>query len=245
MSLRVLVTRGDSQGRRTGARLASLGISPVFLPLTETAPIEAALPEGWKQAERVAVTSANALRHAAPALLAALRDKPIHAVGGRTAEAAANAGFSTVLQGPGTAGGLATSLAESRGAVLYLCGRVRRPEFENSLALFGVAVQAIETYDTHAIVPSMKSIGECLDHAPVAAVLLYSVLAAEAFAAVSGDPCLKEAVAFALSPRIATASRAATRFAPSEPNEEAILALLAAWAANGDTAASFPRGQTC
>ncbi|WP_292579699.1 uroporphyrinogen-III synthase, partial [Mesorhizobium sp.] len=80
----------------------------------------------------VAVTSANAVRHAPKALVASLAELPCHAVGKRTAEACRAVGFLSVAEGPGDAEALADAIAGGLAgkAIVYLCGRVRFPVFE-------------------------------------------------------------------------------------------------------------------
>src|SRR5688572_14398609 len=78
---KVLVTRPQPGAARTARRLAELGHRPVELPLTRTValPVEAASFD--RPVDAVAVTSANALRHAPPELVARLADRPCFAVG--------------------------------------------------------------------------------------------------------------------------------------------------------------------
>jgi len=86
MGGRVLITRPEPGAVQTAKRLRALGWKPVCLPLTEISPLPAELPAGCKF-DAVAIPSANAIRHARPALLRALAGLPVFAVGQRTAEA--------------------------------------------------------------------------------------------------------------------------------------------------------------
>ncbi|MBN9252948.1 MAG: uroporphyrinogen-III synthase, partial [Mesorhizobium sp.] len=91
---RVLITRPEPGASHTARKLAELGFEPVLLPLSDTIPLfpePSAVPS---DAAAVAITSANAIRHAAPDLLSALSSLPCHAVGTKTAQAARSAGFS-------------------------------------------------------------------------------------------------------------------------------------------------------
>ncbi|MGB3901482.1 MAG: uroporphyrinogen-III synthase [Mesorhizobium sp.] len=183
----------------------------------------------------VAVTSANAIRHAPPELLAALAHLPCHAVGEKTAQAARGAGFSAVRAGPGNAETLAGEIAASLAGqgLVYPCGRVRFAGFEQRLRAAGVRVFPIETYDTVALPYDDEAVATCLDGRPVDAVLLYSARAAGAMAAFARRPALVPLLGNAtfacLSSRVAgaLATVAGDRIRVSrEPNEEALFRLL-------------------
>src|SRR5262245_6534472 len=103
---RVLVTRPEPGASHTARRLAGAGFEPVILPLTEIRPLPFHRIAGVGAADAIAVTSANAIRHAPQDLISALRQKPLFAVGGETARAAKNAGFADVFEGPGDSAGL-------------------------------------------------------------------------------------------------------------------------------------------
>ncbi|MDX8531780.1 uroporphyrinogen-III synthase [Mesorhizobium sp. VK25A] len=232
--VRVLVTRPEPGASRTARRLETLGFQPVLLPLTETSalPVEATI---GGDAVAVAVTSANAVRHAPQALVAALAGLPCHAVGKRTAEACRAAGFLSVTEGPGDAEALADAIAGGLAgkAIVYLCGRVRFPVFEQRLAAAGVQVQAIETYDTAGIDYDDADVVARLSGRSVEAALLYSAKASAALVGLMARPTLRHLFGktqfLALSVRVAEpVERVAgnrVRIA-SKPEEDALLALL-------------------
>ena len=166
-----------------------------------------------------------------------LKEVPACAVASakRTAEACRAAGFLTVTEGPGDAEALAEAMAGGLAgkAIVYLCGRVRFPAFEQRLAAAGVHVQAIETYDTAGIGYSDTGALARLSDRPVEAALLYSAKASTALAGLIARPALRhlfEKTKFlALSARVAEpldglAGRT-IRIAP-RPDEDALLALL-------------------
>jgi len=233
--LRVLVTRPEPGASRTARRLEHIGFQPILLPLTETVALPADAGLVPDDAAAVAVTSANAVRHAPKEVIAALADLPCHAVGARTAEAARKMGFSCVIEGSGDAEALADSIAATLPgkAIAYLCGRVRFPVFEQRLKEAGVQVRAVETYDTLPVRHSDDTVLALLSGQPVDAVLLYSAKAAAAMQVLTKRPALQEAfektLFFALSARIAAAfdggAGTAIRIA-AQPDEEALLALL-------------------
>ena len=232
--VRVLVTRPEPGASRTARRLEAQGFQPVLLPLTETSalPVEAAVGDG---VVAVAVTSANAVRHAPKELIAALASRPCHAVGKRTAEACRAAGFVSVTEGPGDAEALADAIAAGLAgkAIVYLCGRVRFPAFEQRLAAAGMHVQAIETYDTVEIDYGDADALARLAGGPVEAALLYSAKASAALASLVARPALRhlfENTEFlALSARVAKPLDGIVRHTiriASRPEEDALLALL-------------------
>ncbi|RWH71562.1 MAG: uroporphyrinogen-III synthase [Mesorhizobium sp.] len=236
--VRVLVTRPEPGASRTAQRLRDQGYQPILLPLTETVALPVDADGIAISAAAVAVTSANAVRHAPKEIIAALAALPCHAVGRRTAESARTAGFLSVSEGPGDAEALADALAGGFMAktIIYLCGRVRFPAFEARLKAADVHVRAIETYDTVAPSYSDAAILARLSGQPVEAVLLYSAKAAAAMQALTERPALRdlfeETWFFALSGRIAAALETVAseklRVAP-EPSEEALLELLRTW----------------
>jgi uroporphyrinogen-III synthase len=177
---RVLVTRPEPGAARTAKMLGQLGFEPVVLPLTQTR----ALP-GAKLAEAVdlvAITSANALRHAPAALIAELRDLPVFAVGARTAEVARSAGFGKVEDVGGTAALLAAALIERTPAgvgIAYLCGTPRKPILEAQLRQSGRIVHAIETYAAVRLAPDRVELEVLAEHGFDAA-LVYSTESAGA-----------------------------------------------------------------
>ncbi|RWB71970.1 MAG: uroporphyrinogen-III synthase [Mesorhizobium sp.] len=232
--VRVLVTRPEPGASRTARRLEALGFQPVLLPLTETRalPVKSAI---GADAVAVAVTSANAVRHAPKALVALLAGLPCHAVGKRTAEACRDAGFLAVTEGRGDAEALADATAGGLAgkAIVYLCGRVRFPVFEQRLAVAGVHVQPIETYDTIAIDYGDADVVAGLSGQPVEAALLYSAKASLGLVGLMARPTLRhlfEKTQFlALATRVARPMEgiAGSRVrVASQPEEDALLALL-------------------
>jgi len=182
MQKRVLVTRPEPGASETALRLAELGLEPVKLPLQETQALAVAGDAIAAEVAAIAVTSANAIRHAPRDLLQRLSALPCFAVGEATAAAAQAAGFARVLEAGGDAGTLAGMIGAKRpgGLLLYLCGRVRRPHFEQRLHDAGVAVAPVETYCTMKLVPSVEQVAAIAGREPIDAVLLYSANAAEA-----------------------------------------------------------------
>ncbi|NGO49668.1 uroporphyrinogen-III synthase [Allomesorhizobium camelthorni] len=234
MSRRVLVTRPEPGASQTAKRLQAAGFSPLVLPLSQTRalPVDS-IPQTF---DAVAVTSANAIRHASRALLDRLAGSRCYAVGQKTAAAARQAGLADIVTGPGGAEALADAIvsAEKPGAtILYLCGRVRLSAFEERLGTAGIDVRPMEAYDTVGIDHESGFIRRLLHERTVDAVLLYSARAAEAFVSVASRPELaslfKAAGLYCLSPRVASTLavlQGAQIHVAAEPNEEALLLLL-------------------
>lgn len=243
MRQRVLVTRPQPGASRTAERLARAGYEPVLLPLSEILPLQPTLGDG--PFATAAASSANAIRHAPPALVARLAATRLFAVGDETAAAARAAGFEQVQSSSGSAEDLARDVvaATKRGArIAYLCGRVRLDALEIALAQAGRAVAAIETYDTRRRNPSPGELA-ALDGAPIAAALVYSAKAAEALA---GLASALPGTVFSGTAFIAISSRVAERLATvasgqvlaaAAPQEDAMFDLLGR---TGHEPASFP-----
>ncbi len=237
MAQRVLVTRPEPGASRTLKGLETLGFKPVVLPLTEIRALSDGLPQDFATGfDAVAVSSANALRHADRTLLSVLAGLPVFAVGARSAEAASAAGLETPTVGPGDAEGLAALMARrlDRGhRIAYLCGRVRKPGFEHALNAAGLETLPVETYDTVTVSYGDAELRALLDGPPFAAAMVYSSVAAMAFGALAGragiDPLIAQSTIICISSRVAAPlSGLATdrlRIAAT-PTEEAMLALL-------------------
>ena len=234
MQRRVLVTRPEPGASRTATRLAAAGFAPVVLPLTEIRPLAARpIPTDF---DAVAVTSANALRHAPKSLVESIKYKPLFAVGGRTAHLARDTGFARVFEGNGDAAALAGLVAAqltARSRVLYLCGKVRRPDFEAALTEAGLVVDALETYDTTAIIHPVERVVSIFHDEPVEAAYVLSSKTAEALSSLVRTAPLVHLFAdtryFCISGRVAAAL---TGIGPDHilisetPDEDALVALL-------------------
>lgn len=231
---RVLVTRPDPGATRTARRLEALCFEPVLLPLCETRALPVARDSVPADAVAVAVTSANALRHAPSGLIERLAGLPCHAVGARTAAHARKIGFYSVREGPGDAAGLADQIAREVGSatLAYLCGKVRMPDFERRLELTGTRVVAVETYDTVALAPDEAIVRQQLGGQPVDAVLIYSAMAAAALGELmamqpEAERLMRSARCLCLSERIESAlGGSLCAEVASAPTEDALFDLL-------------------
>lgn len=232
---RVLVTRPEPGASRTAARLRDFGFEPIVLPLSETRALPAALQTPIESVSAVLVTSANAVRHAPADMLRQLSGLPCHVVGPKTAAAARAAGLSVVETGSGDARQLAALIAPSLvgSTAIYLCGRVRAVDFEMFLADAGVKVLPVESYDTLPVDYPGKVVATQLAGQPVAAALLYSAKAAQAYSILVQRPELaryfEETRVLTLSARVADAVSQGFARRPAvakSPDEDSLLALL-------------------
>ncbi|MHB2267733.1 uroporphyrinogen-III synthase [Aliihoeflea sp. PC F10.4] len=171
MARRVLVTRPEPGAGATAKRLAACGFEPVVLPLTRIVPVEPApLPE---RIDAVVATSANAFRHAPPALLGQLADKPLYVVGEKTAAAAKRSARSSASDAAALADKMIAHLKPS-SHILHLAGRVRHTALKESLEAVGHKVVEIEVYDAVPFAFEPGEIGTKLGAEPFWSALVYS-----------------------------------------------------------------------
>ncbi|MGJ3648467.1 uroporphyrinogen-III synthase [Sphingomonas sp. GlSt437] len=118
----IAVLRPEPGNSATARRIEALGLTAIRLPLFAVQPLAWQAPDA-RRFDAIIVTSANAVRHAGPAL-DRLRHLPTFAVGKATAEAAQTAGFSVALTGEGDAAALMAA-AQRHGVTrgLHLSGR--------------------------------------------------------------------------------------------------------------------------
>lgn len=236
MARRVLVTRPEPAATETAAQLTALGFEPVVLPLSEIMQVPLRATPGG-DFDFVAITSANAVRHAAEPLLALVRGLPCFTVGGHTAAVATAAGFGRVITADGDVEALTALIARQAGPgsrIAYLCGQVRRPDFEAAAARNGWQVTPIETYGTRDIQPSASEIDRAFAGRAVDFVLVYSVNAAAALnRLLADDPAARwfgQVTFCCLSSRIGVAlnvDKSRIRLA-ERPEQDALLDVLGA-----------------
>ena len=232
---RVLVTRPEPGASQTARRLEALGFIPLLLPLSTKHALfvdRASIPD---DIGAVAVTSANAIRHAPREILAILAGRHALPLAKEPPARPGPPAFCASSKGRATQGGWRrrSSRPDRAGLSIYLCGRVRRPEFERTVSDAGIAVKAVEVYDTPRVMRATDPAASILGGLPVDAALLYSAAAAEALLELLERPqlgCLFENTEFfCLSARIAGVLEGKVRDKiriASEPTEEALLSML-------------------
>jgi uroporphyrinogen-III synthase len=146
----VLVTRPRPQAERFAERLGArfgAGLDVIIAPLLRMVPLPP-LP-AFRPGEAVAFTSENGVA-AFAALGGQAQGRVAWCVGGRTAEAAMQAGFATRI-GPGDAAGLARAIAVAGPAgLVHLHGRHVSGDLVGTLAEAGIAARGAAIYDQEA-----------------------------------------------------------------------------------------------
>jgi uroporphyrinogen-III synthase len=232
--VRLLVTRPEGDGERTGAALRGRGHDVLLAPLLRVEAVACDL--GQAPYGAVVMTSANAARavaaHPSRAALAAL---PAFTVGRHTAEAARAAGFADIRSADGDKADLAALLrAEyeaARGPLLYLAGEDLAGEFD--LSASGIAVVTTVIYRAAAVERFPDTVADALAAGAIDGVLHFSRRSAQAYlgcarragllagALAPLQLCLSAAVAEPLAAAGARALRIASR-----PDEAAMIELV-------------------
>ncbi len=167
MTRPVLILRPEPGNSRTVAEARAMGLDARSVPLFRVEPVAWQAPDPARY-KALLLTSANALRHAGPAL-ARYHKMLVLAVGPETAQAARHAGFEEIITGTGNAAQL---LVGQRSPLLHLCGADVTP------VKTPVKIDRIITYASVAHVPDGLA---ALVQTPAIA-LLHSARAATLFA---------------------------------------------------------------
>jgi uroporphyrinogen-III synthase len=182
----ILLTRALEESKRTAASLAREGHEAVLSPVLEMEPTGATWPAGV--IDGVIATSARAfeLFSAVPdwPLPEARRLLPLLLVGERTREAALDRGF----EGPALIAPDAKTLAADIGArftvpsrLVYLSGRDRKPDLEESLTEAGHVIEPIEVYAAQPADSLSDAVLTLAERDEISAVLHYSQRSTEIF----------------------------------------------------------------
>ena len=218
----ILVTRPEPGATRTANRLRAMHFSPFILPLSKTYNLQ--VNENWLICDVVIATSEAVFLHSEKNLLNKLCEKVLYCVGTRTAEAAQMAGFKNIAYISRDIFDLFQSLdCDANTRLLYLAGRIRRPDLENMLETKFPNINILEVYDTKPIILEEQQKAQIPDK--IEAVMLYSAMAATGLTQI--EQYMNEStVLLCLSTRIANAIPKAILSVPViayEPNEEAML----------------------
>jgi uroporphyrinogen-III synthase len=232
--MRIVITRPQADGERSATALRALGHEVLVAPLMKVAAVPADLSGQWGA---VIVTSANApiaiADNPARDTLIAL---PLVAVGQRSADAAQQAGFTTITTAGGDVGDLVrvlnTQRADAKAPLLYIAGEDRAADLIGELSARGIAAELRVVYRAVTI-PFSAELTEALEAGEVDAVLHFSRRSAENYLtgarqtgvfAPAIQPrhfCLSRQVAEPLADAGATNIAIAPR-----PNEAALMELL-------------------
>jgi uroporphyrinogen-III synthase len=233
--VRILLTRPEPDAQRTAAALRAQGHDVITAPLLRIEPIaDAQIGAGpWAA---VLITSANAA-HAVTthARVAPLRALPVFAVGRRSAEAMAAAGFADVTSADGNVSDLAQLVAarlQPVARLLYLAGEDRSGDLAGDLRARGFAVETAVIYRAVAATSLPTAAAQALTGG-IDGVLHFSRRSAEVFidaaraagvlesALQAAHFCLSAPIAEPLAQAGAADIRVAER-----PNEALLLALI-------------------
>jgi uroporphyrinogen-III synthase len=235
--LRLLITRPQEDGERTAATLRARGHTVVVAPLLCIAPVAAEFGSGPFAA--VLTTSANAARAvAAHARIGELRSVPLYTVGGRSAEAARAAGFTSVRSADGDANDLigivAQELAGAAEPLLYLAGEDRSVDLAAELGRRGLTVRTAVVYRAAVAECFPPAAEQAIAKREIDGVLHYSRRSAATFVRCADAAGLRERALtlthFCLSAQVAAPlaeAAAADVSVARRPDEDALLALIA------------------
>jgi len=211
--MRLLVTRPDEDASATIAALEALGHEAIASPLLTIQPIAgAAIPDRAWQA--ILVTSANGARAiAAHPDFEKLKSIPVLTVGAASAEAAREAGFTSVVSAEGNVDLLvelvASKLEPSAGPLLHVAGSVTAGDLKGGLETKGFRVVRVVLYEAQAAKHLLDVAREALMAGTIDGVLFYSPRTAASFAtlvkAVGLEATLKPLIAYCLSAPVAEA----------------------------------------
>jgi uroporphyrinogen-III synthase len=147
----VVLTRSSEDAAATAKRLAALGYTPLFAPAVSIRATGATPPDGAFDA--LIATSAAAFTVLAPDRYAKLASLPLYVVGERTAEVAARIGLSApraIAPGAATLAALICDRLPLRSRALYLAGRDRTGDIEETLVAAGHRITVCEVYEALA-----------------------------------------------------------------------------------------------
>lgn len=176
--MQVALTRSSEDAAATAKRLTTLGFNPVLAPALAIRATGAEPPDGAFDA--VIATSAAAFTVLPSERYLRLASLPLYVVGERTAEVAARIGLApprAVAPGAATLAALVCDRLPQKSSVLYLAGRDRTGDVEQTLAAARHRVTLCEIYE--ALAREAWSAEEAKAFAESEAALYYSRRSAE------------------------------------------------------------------
>jgi uroporphyrinogen-III synthase len=236
--VRLLVTRPEPDCERTAALLRRRGHQVLQQALLRVQPVADAEfgPGPWAA---VLFTSANAVRAvAAHRRFSELAGLPAYTVGERTRAAAAAIGFAPVMSADGDVEALAQLIAarppETGQPLLYCAGEDLARDLAGVLRARGLRVETACVYRAVEAADFSPEVRAAFAGHAIDAVLHYSARTAGAFVAAATAAGIRDlsiqARHLCLSPQVAAplaAAGAAAIDVASEPNEQALFALIA------------------
>jgi uroporphyrinogen-III synthase len=181
--MRLLVTRPVPQGEQTSGVLREQGHEAILAPLLRIETLAADF--GTARWSAAVATSANAVRAvAAHPRFAEISRLPLFTVGGRTAQAARDAGFADVTSADGDAGALITLIRKSMAAgsaLLYFAAEDRASDLAAGLAPDNISVTTAVVYRAVAEPMLQAAVCERLRAGTIDGVLHFSKRSAQTF----------------------------------------------------------------
>jgi uroporphyrinogen-III synthase len=237
-----LVTRPEPDNIGTAETLRGRGFHVLLAPMLRFQPLPLQYNDEASFAG-VIVTSTNALRAIeGHALIGQLGDKPVFAVGERTADAARATGFANVATSDGDMVALRKLIAEvmgkpgrgvRRAPLLYLHGADVSGDMRTDLAQGGIAVTALPVYRMVAISQFPSAVTSALAARGVEAVLHYSGRSAQSFVAALRAEALEiaglavpQVCISAVVARVLRDAGATQTVAAEKPREDAMMEAL-------------------
>jgi uroporphyrinogen-III synthase len=241
--MRLVVTRPEPDAERKAETLRGSGHDVLVEPLLwiEYRDVGRLPLEG---VQALAVTSRNALRALARnEALARAKRLPLFAVGEATAAMAVALGFETVHEGSGTAGALASLIAEKcrpeAGSIMHLAGERLAGDLKGDLETLGFTAIQPRVYRTVPAPTLSGALRDALARGDIDGVILMSPLTAQTWSALTRDAGLGGEAAkllhFCLSPAVAEGLAGldpAQVLVAAAPREDELLALIAREAAH-------------
>lgn len=198
MTLKVIVTRTFPDSLDTVEALETLGFSPVASPMLEIVTLPPN-PEPVARARHLVFTSTNGVRAVGRARHAA--EAIAWCVGPATARAADEAGFRTVIEGPGNADDLAAkiinTLPRPQGLFVHVANEDAAGRLVAQLKEAGFEAEFLALYRTEPATSLTPEAQAILSGKAPCLILLHSARAAAALAATAPD--LSRAVLVAIS----------------------------------------------
>lgn len=232
--MHVLLTRPREDSERLAADLRACGHRVTLAPMLLIRPLGGGAID-VAGAQAILFTSVNGVRTGAARL--SRRDRPVFAVGDRTAQAARRAGFADVRSADGDAGDLAALIAKTLtpqdGPLLHMAGADVGDRLADAARKAGFGLQREIVYEAAPAQTLPADAAKAIDEGDIDLVLLYSPRTARRFVELAGPDAIARVHAGMLSAAVADAALKAAggaRFkgvtvAPA-PNQAALLEAL-------------------
>lgn len=235
----VLITRTRPDADQLALRLEDMGYGTLIEPMLAVRPTHAPSPHDPICTEGLVITSAQAMRHLHSGVVRSiLRDKPVYAVGPKTAAIARDRGFTHVRDGGGDVRALGSFLKSCpevtpSSRLMHVCGRDIAHETSDIMRQVPGHVWTWVVYEADPVDRFSPAAMDAMRTKRVRAVLLYSARAGEALTtcvqAYEQPEALKNTIILCLSQAVLESVKSIPSggtYAAHTPDEDALLALL-------------------